>query len=130
MSLIVDQFQTTSDGTSAGAGQFASARYRGQVFTPTQSRVDAVMFYCQFDGGGTIGFKIYFYNVDQNTNLPTTEIYSFTVAASAYTQNKYNRFTLPVPITDLNPGQKYCFYIAPWNTGTDAYSDYYRDLKW
>lgn len=132
MSLIVDQQQMINDGSAAGAGQFASARYRGQVFTPTQARVDAVMFYCQFDGGGTIGFKIYFYNVDQGTNLPTTEIYSFTVAASAYTQNKYNRFTLPVPITGLTPGTKYCFYVAPWDIANDQYpaGDYYRDLKW
>lgn len=130
MALVPSLQQTVKKNVSAGFGQFSSVRYRGQVFTATQSRVDAILFYCQFDGGGTVGFKVYFANVNQTTNLPTSDIYSFTIPASSYTQNKFNRFLLPTPITSLTVGQKYCVYFAPWNTITNTYQDYYRDLKW
>lgn len=131
MAQVISTQQTVNNNAGAGFGQWANVRYRGQVFTATQSSISALLFYCQFDGGGShIGFKVTIANVNQTTNLPMTDIYSFTIAYNQYTQNKYNRFTLPAAVTGLSVGTKYCIYFAPWNTSTNAYADYYRDLKW
>lgn len=129
--LIADVEHIVTPASGVGFGEYANVRYRGQTFIPSQSRIDAILFYCQYDGGaGNIGFKVHFYNVDQDTHLPTTEIYSFTITTEEYTSNKYNRFVLPASITGLDTETEYCVFFAPWDTDADEYSDYYRDLKW
>ena len=119
---IVDQQQSTNNA-SFGFGQFASVRYRGQGFTPTYNYLTSIAFYRD---APTADLKIYIDSGDAN-NIPThsvgSELYSFIVPHAQIT-GALQKFTLPVPLA-VTPGNKYCFYIAPFSGG--VYSDDYQN---
>jgi hypothetical protein len=128
MAHIAKVFQTEKNNISAGSGQFAGVRSRGQTFKALSSIIRAISLYIAYDGGASgVGLKISFYNVNQTTNLPTgSAIYSFNVYPSGYTANKVNKLALPAAITTLIVNTKYCFTLEPVSTG-GTYTDYYRD---
>jgi hypothetical protein len=122
----LDQHQD-STGTNFGFGQFAAVRYRGQVFT---CGISGTLTTIGFDRvKGSQGVKVYIDTVD-GSNFPAhavgSELYSFTIS-NANIVNGYSTYAVPTPPT-LTSGTKYCMYLAPWNTGTDAYADDYQDL--
>jgi hypothetical protein len=119
-----DQRQN-SETTNAGFGEFSFVRYRGQSFTAAFATLTAIGF--QMISQGSKGLKVYLYAAD-SSGLPTgSELYSF-VIANAQVSTSFKQYRLPVAQT-LTPGNRYCFYLAPWDTSGDAYSDDYRDLR-
>lgn len=121
---MLDQHQDNT-GTNFGFGQNAVIRYRGQCFTPTiLGKISSIGF---DRAKGSNGVKVY---IDSTTNHKPTnpvgqELYSFTIPNSQIV-NGFGVYDLPVPLA-LVPGKEYCFYLAPWNTTTDSYSDDYQD---
>lgn len=127
MAEIQDQIQETGTN-NAGFGEWAGVRYRGMGFTPSIASLTAISF---DRNKGSKGIKIYLDEADTNS-LPIhavgSEIYSWEVTNASITGN-YQKFTLPVE-QNLTIGNRYCFYIAPWDTSTHAYADDYQDAVW
>lgn len=120
----LDQHQDS--GVAAfGFGQFAGARYRGQVWTAGLS-----------GSLGSIGFnrdtpsndiKVYIDTVDGSNNPAHaigSELYSWVIPVASITGG-YQVFDLPVPLAGIVNGTKYCFYLAPFSGG--VYADDYHD---
>jgi hypothetical protein len=125
--LQLDQKQYLN-AAAAGFGQFAASRYRGMGFTPTLPFLQAISF---DRNKGTLGIKIYIDTADVDsipTNAVGSELYSFVVPNSKITGG-FQIFQLPqqLPVT---VGAQYCFYIAPWDTATNAYGEDYQDMLW
>jgi len=124
MAEIVDQSQLLG-GTGAGFGEFDGMRYRGQGFIPDIASLTAI----EFDRNkGSYGIKIFLYAADSDSIPTGGEIYSWEVANGDITGN-FQKFTLPVEQT-LTIGNRYCFYIAPWDTSAHEYHDDYQDADW
>lgn len=126
MRLDQSQYQR---GSAAGFGQTAAIRYRGMGFIPSLPVLRAITF---LRNKGSQGIKIYIDTADSNsipTNAPGSELYSFTVTNAQIVSGAFQRFVLPKPLA-VTPGNQYAFYIAPWNTSTDAYADDYADMQW
>lgn len=122
---VKDQRQLDS-GNSAGFGQFSSVRYRGMGFIPALPVLTAISF--NLTSKGSLGMKVFIY-AGTTDSIPTgSELYSFTIT-NANLSTGLTKYTLPTPLS-LTVGNQYCFYLAPWNTETDSYSDDYRDLQW
>ena len=123
----LDQHQD-SVGTGFGFGEFAGVRYRGQVFT---CGITGTLTTIGFNRNkGSHGVKVYIDTADggnKPVNAVGSELYSFTIP-NASIVNGYSTYTVPAP-PSLTSGTKYCFYLAPWNTGTDAYVDDYQDCN-
>jgi hypothetical protein len=120
--------EQNSTGTNFGFGEFANMRYRGQAFTVAETGTITKIGFARDKGGE--GIKVYFDTVDVD-DLPEhavgSELYSFTIT-NANVIDEYGEYTLPVPLA-VTSGTDYCFYLAPWDTTGDAYSDDYRDCR-
>lgn len=125
--LILDQ-QNLTGGVGAGFGEASGQVYKGQGFIPTATTLSAIAF--QLRATGSQGMKVFIDNADANffpTGTLGVGLYSFTIAngSLATTLKTYN---LPVALT-IVPGNRYCFYLAPWNIGGNVYADDYRDME-
>jgi hypothetical protein len=122
--VSLDQSQYINNA-AFGFGEFAIVRYRGQGFIPTLPVLTGISFNRDLP---SIGIKVYIDTADANS-IPThavgSELYSFVIPQSQVI-NAFQRFNLPEPLI-VTPGNQYCFYLAPWNTGSNAYADDYRD---
>jgi hypothetical protein len=121
----LDQHQD-SIGAGFGFGEAAGTKYRGQVF---DCGISGNLVTLGFDRDkGSKGIKVYFDTVD-GSNLPVHNeagaLYAFTIP-NASVINGYGEYALPVPLA-LTSSTRYCFYLAPWDTGLDAYADDYAD---
>lgn len=120
----LDQHQD-STGANFGFGEFAIVRYRGQCFTPSVSGTLGTIGFNRTKGSWDI--KVY---IDSTSgNLPAhavgSELYSFTIS-NANVVDQYGEYDLPVPLS-LAAGTQYCFYLASWDIGSNAYHDDYAD---
>lgn len=122
---VKDQRQLDS-GNSAGFGEFSGMRYRGMGFIPSLPILTAISF--NLTSLGSKGVKVFIY-AGTTDSIPTgSELYSFTIANGSLSTG-LTKYTLPTPLT-LTVGNQYCFYLAPWDTSSNTYSDDYRDLQW
>jgi len=120
--------EQNSTGTNFGFGEFTDKRYRGQVFTCSLTGDLTKIGFSR--NKGSTGLKIYIDTVD-GSNLPAhsvgSELYSFTIP-HADVIDEYGEYELPTPLA-VTSGTKYCFYVAPWDTVSDTYSDDYEDFR-
>lgn len=125
--IQVDQSQYTGSAV-AGLGQTAVTRYRGMGFTPTLNYLSAISFKRNV---GIQGIKVYIDTADVDSiplHAVGSEIYSFVIPNSLLSSN-FKRYMLPIELA-VTPGTQYCFYLAPWSTSTDTYTDDYQDMTW
>ncbi len=122
----LDQYNDTG-GTAIGFGQAAGTVYRAQGFIPTKNSLTKIGF--KPNSVGTKGLKVII-DVAGSNSFPTgtlgTGLYSFTIT-NATLSTSFKEYSLPVALT-VTTGSQYCFYLAPWDTGTNLYSDDYRDF--
>jgi len=126
---ILDQQQDLGN-TSAGFGQWSSVRYRGQGFQTDGENLTAISF--QLTSVGTYGIKVYIDSADGDSipdHNPGSELYSWTIENGDIGVDALTKYNLPTPL-QVTPSSQYCFYLAPWNTSTNTYTDDYRDLVW
>lgn len=116
-----------STGSNFGFGQWSAVRYRGQRFTPTHSGNITKIGFSR--NKGTQGIKVYIDTITSNapTHAVGSELYSFTIT-NANVIDEYGEYDLPTPLA-VTGGVEYCFYLAPWDTSGNAYSDDYQDLR-
>lgn len=130
MAEVLDQQQSLNN-TWAGFGEFAIVRYRGQGFKPVQPLLTAISF--QRGGGfNNKGLKVYIDNADGDSfpiHTPEEALYSFVIPNADLDGGSLTKYDLPIPL-EVTPNAQYVFYLAPWDEGTDSYSDDYADARW
>lgn len=125
--MALDQ-ENTSGALGIGFGENAGVKYRSQSFIPTLNLLEQIAVHP--NSTGSKGLKFYIDNADSN-GFPTgtlgVGLYSF-VVPNASLVAALTAYSLPVPLS-VTPGNSYCYYMAPWDTAGDVYSDDYRDFR-
>lgn len=129
---VTDQ-ENTSGSTAIGFGDTGNGRdYAAQGFIPTKNTITAISFWVNSKSGtSTQGIKVWIDNADSNF-YPTgsagvgiggqTEILNANITTGSLV-----KYTLSSTVS-VTPGNRYVLCIAPWNTTTHAWSQYYADF--
>lgn len=128
MAEIVDQSQLLST-IGVGFGEFNGVRYRGMGFIPSLASLTAIEWHVTSTPSNRR--KVYIDTADSNSipdHAVGSELYSY-IIPNADLSASMKKYPLPVEQT-LTIGAQYCFYIAPWDSSSDAYANDYRDYRW
>jgi hypothetical protein len=123
-----DQFSYQS-GANVGFGN-AGTPYRGQVFQPSVSTLQAVGFWL-IDAVGGIDYSVTLCTVDQSLQTPTgnpftSPLASWIIPAASLVSGAFTVYPLSPAYTGLVPGTKYGIFFGPSQNG--AWVSSYRGV--